>query len=31
MPADRTEGPKIVHVSGHYSDQYALDAFWTPD
>lgn len=26
----RTEGPKIVHVRGHYSDQYALDAFWTP-
>jgi uncharacterized protein len=27
----RTEGPKIVHVRGHYSDQYALDAFWAPD
>jgi uncharacterized protein len=27
----RIKGPKIVHVRGHYSDQYALDAFWAPD
>jgi hypothetical protein len=25
------EDAKIVHVQGHYSDQYAFDAFWLVD
>jgi uncharacterized protein len=27
----KIEDAKIVHVQGHYSDQYALDAFWSAD
>ncbi len=26
----RAEGGRIVEVWGHYSDQYAFDAFWQP-
>jgi ketosteroid isomerase-like protein len=27
----RMEGGTIAEVRGHYSDQYAFDAFWRPD
>jgi uncharacterized protein len=26
----RMEGGRIAEVRGHYSDQYAFDAFWQP-
>jgi uncharacterized protein len=27
----RVEGGRIADVRGHYSDQYAFDAFWQPE
>ena len=27
----RMEGGRIAEVRGHYSDQYAFDAFWRPE
>jgi hypothetical protein len=27
----RVEDGKIVEVRGHYADEAALNAFWTPD
>ena len=27
----RMEGRRIAEVQGHYSDQYAFDAFWQPE